>query len=408
MRIPLEFFLLKVSDLGYSDPVQLDTVICRGGILNLGDKSYANAGVYLDTIVLDDDCVNIFQTNLNVVEPLHLDLSVVDLARGEGLGGGVVTANAQEGTGNYLFEWSTGEINQTANNLIGGDNYCVTITDTRAGCSIDTCFIMEFPSQIAATFINDTLDCSYDQTGEIKLEVTIGKPPYQVRLQGIDDPSFTKETIITENDTLFIINNIPAGNFNIFLSNNESIDNFQVEVVAPPEIMINTLEQIDATCFESCDAMLEIEVTGGTGSYDYTWNNNLNAQPIQTDLCAGEYIVVITDENNCVDSTKFLITEPDKSTVGFFNIEPARCFGEASGKATVNFNGAIERVLWDNGETTEVASNLLAGTHQVIVTNELGCESAATVEISQPDAPLIANIDILETIVLWEEIVMVH
>ncbi len=412
---PTGIFSVDVIERGYPDAIKKDTFICRGTVLDVGAKSYANTGVYLDTLV-NGDCVEILETNLVVVEPIALDLRVLSLARGEGEGGGAVNASAQFGTGSYAYEWSSGQTNTVANNLIGGDQYCVTITDRNAGCSVDTCFNMEFPIPITADVINDTLNCSYSEFGQIQLTVTAGKPPYQYRLQGISDPSVIENGVITKNDSIFLIEDIPVGTFNIFVDNAEGGQRFEAEVEAPDPISITLLEQVNPDCAGGATGSLQVEASGGIGELDADFRprpgdiefseflNILQTSDIflpmvdLINLPAAEYTIIVEDANGCRDSTAYTITEPEAATLNFVNVQPVDCFGEANGQATITSNEPIASVQWSNGETTETVTSLTAEIHKVTLINNMGCESTDSIFIPQPSNALTANIDIMEEI----------
>lgn len=390
-------FSIVVAERGYAEPIQADTTICRGEMITVGNNVYVNAGVYLDTIVTPEDCAVIIETNLRVVEALELDLRIGSLARGEGETGGVMVASAQFGTGDYSFEWSSGQTNQVANNLIGGESYCLTITDNNAGCTIDTCFIMEFPIPIRAEITDGTLNCATDISGQIQIVVTAGKPPYQFRLQGIEDPSIIMAGAIAKNDSILIINDLPAGNFNIFISNEEDAQNFVTLITAPPLIGISLVDKFNANCFESCDGRIEVIAVGGTGELSFAWDNGIGDVQNPTGLCAGIYSLTVTDENNCQDSAQFSIIQPAVISAEFSNVQAVACFGEANGQATIIANEPLNTIVWDNGETTETVTNLTAGLHEVELTNGSGCVRTASIEIMEP-SPLMAAIEITEAI----------
>lgn len=394
---PTGNFSVVVAERGYPAPTPRDTIICRGELITVGNNVYVNTGVYVDTIVTDDDCILIMETNLFVVEALALDLRIGNLARGDGEGGGVMVANAQFGTGDYSFEWSSGQTNQVATNLIGGESYCVTVTDNNAGCSIDTCFIMEFPIPITADIQNNMLDCATDASGQVNLIVTAGKPPYQYRLQGIEDPSIIMAGAITQNDSTFIVDNLPAGNYNIFISNEEDAQNFVAQISAPPLLGISLVDRFNASCFESCDGRLEVIAAGGTGELSFAWDNDLGNVQNPTSLCAGIYNLTVTDENNCQDSAQFSIIQPAAIMTEFANVQAVECFGEANGQATLTASEPLDNIIWDNGETTATATALTAGLHEVQLTNGSGCTSTASIEITEPSL-LIADIEITEAI----------
>ncbi len=390
-------FSVIVAERGFDEPTQEDATICRGEMITVGDNVYVNAGRYTDTIVTPEDCAVILITNLRVVEALTLDLRIGSLARGQGEDGGVMVASAQFGTGDYSYAWSDGQTNQVATNLIGGDLYCLTITDNNAGCMIDTCFIMEFPIPIAAEIIDGDLNCATDISGQIQLMVRVGKPPYQYRLQGIEDPSIIVLGAVAKNDTTVLINDLPAGNYNIFISNEEDAQNFVAEISAPPLLGISLVDKANASCFETCDGQLEVIAVGGTGNLSFAWDNDIGTMQNPVDLCAGLYHLTVTDENNCQDSAEFSIIQPAAINIEFTNVQGVECFGETNGQATLIANEPLASIIWDNGSTTQTANDLRGGLHEVRVINTSGCAGSASVEIIEP-SQLIAAIEITEAV----------
>jgi len=401
---PTGTFSIITAEGPYPNPIPLDTVICEGAIYDIGNNSYVNSGTYLDTIITNEDCIEIIETNLRVVTPVQLKLDVGQLARGEGMPGGAMVANVQFGTGAYDYLWSTGSTGPVANNLIGGDQYCVTVTDRNAGCDIDTCFIMPFPIPTLAQITNGTVGCSSDLMGQIQIEITEGRPPYQYQVRGIEDPSFIAIGVIPKNDTLITIVDIPVGNYNIATIDGDNFgDSFIASVSAPDPITITLIEEIDVTCFQACNGSIEVAASGGQGTLDFAWGDGIDNITNPTNFCAGNYTVTVTDENQCQDSMQFTIVEPIAPNIGFFNVNPVECFGEENGTATLTINESINSVEWDNGVTTESVTNLDAGIHKVFITSENGCEYVDSIMITQPDAPLVAAIEVTETIACGED-----
>jgi len=62
--------------------------------------------------------------------------------------------------------------------------------------------------------------------------------------------------------------------------------------------------------FQSGDGEIDSEVTGGTGSYLYSWSSGQSTPDIN-ELDAEEYILTITDDQGCVSTNSILLTEPN-------------------------------------------------------------------------------------------------
>ena len=54
---------------------------------------------------------------------------------------------------------------------------------------------------------------------------------------------------------------------------------------------------------------IDVTVTGGTGVYTYDWSNGDSTEDV-SDLGAGTYSVIVTDENGCSVSIE-VVTSPE-------------------------------------------------------------------------------------------------
>ena len=60
----------------------------------------------------------------------------------------------------------------------------------------------------------------------------------------------------------------------------------------------NSFVKTNETCIDLCDGILTSNPSDGAGDYEYMWSNGETTQTI-SNLCPGEYTVVITDKYNC-------------------------------------------------------------------------------------------------------------
>ncbi len=70
------------------------------------------------------------------------------------------------------------------------------------------------------------------------------------------------------------------------------------------------------------------------------------------------------------------------------------CNGSSNGAAYVGViggNGSYT-YLWSDGQTTDTASNIAAGTYQVTITDQLSCSIDTNVTVLEPDTLLCRHI----------------
>ncbi|NJK82493.1 MAG: hypothetical protein HC912_00405 [Saprospiraceae bacterium] len=110
-------------------------------------------------------------------------------------------------------------------------------------------------------------------------------------------------------------------------------------------------------------------------------------------LTTGEYTVVLTDANGCMDSLTTIITAPDLPVITGIVNDTLNCATDTNGRLTVQFRqgssgGAITSILWSNGNQGESTNpTLQAGEYSVRITDSNSCFAEASASVIAP-APL--------------------
>jgi large repetitive protein len=134
-------------------------------------------------------------------------------------------------------------------------------------------------------------------------------------------------------------------------------------------------------------------ITGGTAPFTYTWSPTGGTNASATGLTAGSYTVVVKDANGCSGTAIVNITQPPALTASATSVNDI-CNGGNNGSATVTANGgtAPYTYIWvPTGQTTATATGLTVGSYTVTVTDNNGCQTQVTVNITQPP-PMIINL----------------
>jgi|GEM_PF-7090238 len=95
------------------------------------------------------------------------------------------------------------------------------------------------------------------------------------------------------------------------------------------------------------------------------------------------------DSKGCSSECSVTINEPAAILNCTITIDnDVLCFGDSNGEATVTAVGGNGGYLflWDNGETTAMATMLNAGVHTVTVTDSKGCSTSCEITINEPSA----------------------
>ncbi|HHG86476.1 MAG TPA: hypothetical protein ENJ82_17120, partial [Bacteroidetes bacterium] len=163
-------------------------------------------------------------------------------------------------------------------------------------------------------------------------------------------------------------------------------DTASIAVTAPVMQLNPTL--VNPSCPGSSDGAITLAPTGGAAPYTYVWSPNVGNGPAITNLSAGTYTIMLTDNNNCMVVDSFILTDPPAIVISTSMTQPT-CFGLMNGSATASGSGGTPpfTYLWQPGNIAgPTASNLGAATYTVFVTDSAGCIDSAMVTVTQPTA----------------------
>jgi hypothetical protein len=163
------------------------------------------------------------------------------------------------------------------------------------------------------------------------------------------------------------------------------IDLDTVIVITEPTQLIAQNTIIQASAGGACDGEIQVVVEGGTGDYTIVWNDpNESSVFTLSNLCAGNYSAVITDENGCevnidavtvavgiseVKNEPGLRVTPNPATTGINvqissnNIEKRYRIFDAAGKQVASGKLQTQNTMID-------ISTLSKGVYQIEVNNE--------------------------------------
>lgn len=390
-------FSVVVRDAGDITPrVTVDTTICAGATYRVGGSNYTESGSYADTLRVFAGCDSIVFSNVTVLPEIQVEIEPIQPGVGVGEPNGIAEVSASGSTGNFSYLWCNGETSIRANNLVGGEECCVTVTDDR-GCEVIECFDVDLVIDLVPSVSGVRLLCNGDQDGTIRFSTINGLPPYDYTWQNADNSLNGSGVIDTEGEEV-LLENLPAGEYTISILDDFHDTTFMALVTQPDplEILVNNVQ--DASCFSFCDGRIEIDAQGGTGNYQWNWEGGTSSNNILPQICAGAYQVTVIDENNCQTTMSFEIGEPAEFIVTAEQVQAVSCFGGDDGQIMVSTNGIPMRYNWSNGANTAAVNNLSVGFYDVTVTNADGCEDITSVEVTQPDAPLEVEIQVQQDI----------
>jgi hypothetical protein len=184
--------------------------------------------------------------------------------------------------------------------------------------------------------------------------------------------------------------------FVIVTDDNGCTSSIEVEITEP---MIMTISETHSdyngcgvSCYGNFDGYIDVTVTGGTGNYIYEWSNDVITEDL-SDIGAGIYSVVVTDENGCSVSVDVEIVECESLSCTYTQ-ENVLCYGNNNGSIDLTCVGETGEYIynWSNGEVSEDLNNLSAGFYGVVITELNGCEYYLNIEILEPEEMVVSGL----------------
>ncbi|MBL4716106.1 MAG: lamin tail domain-containing protein [Bacteroidia bacterium] len=335
------------------------------------DVSSLDVGTYVVTVYDDNMCMEYDSVWIDEPEMLMLTISGTDVMC-NGASSGTAEVSAWGGVTPYMYSWSNGKSTWKVTSLAAG-TYSATVIDDN-GCWYDTSVVIDEPSALTVTINSTNALCNGDSNGDAAVTASGGTGAYTYMW----NTSATTQTI----------SGLGAGPYSVDVTDdNNCVSTGNVTITEPSPIVITT-DSTDESAAGAADGSASVVVTGGTGSYTYSWSDGAITAN-NTGLKAGTYTATVTDENDCVaieevtvnvgtgifesmNNVKFKVyPNPSK---GSFNLEVKL----ESKTEIVVYDYIGQSVYFDNIDETgminkEIAfENLPKGVYWLKLTNEQG------------------------------------
>lgn len=316
-------------------------------------------GTYSVTVIDASGCVG--NQSVTITSPAAFVVNATTMDAGCGGSNGSATANVTGGTGPYTYSWNTNPvtIGQTANGLAPG-NYVVSIRDARNCPATGTATVGGSTALAIASTATDA-SCYGISDGTITLTTNGGS----------GNITYSWSPNVSNGPTAA---NLAAGNYTVVASDGNCSATTTVTINQPNEIIING-NTTNVSCATAANGSISISVSGGTGSYLYSWSNGASTAEI-TGLSGGVYNVTVTDENGCTAMASFDVLEPTALGLSF-NIVNANCqYNDGSVVPIVTGGTLPYDYSWSNNQQSENLIDVEAGVYTLTVTDANGCQIA--------------------------------
>ena len=232
---------------------------------------------------------------------------------------GAVIGNSGPG-GSYNYEWNTGVFGPEINELSAGV-YTYTITDSATGCTTE-CEVELVADEMLQVFLSpqDSILCDLSNS-IINVIAQGGVPPFTYMWEdGSDDQERT---------------GLPSGTYSVTVTDANGCTGETTQLI---EFLEGNINPIVVSNISGCDVdelpfgLFTVEfVQGGTAPYTYSWSNGSTGAETDVEF-QDQVTLTVTDANGCVADRDYTYMPLD--------------------------HRAISGIVWEDGETNPVGSNL--------------------------------------------------
>lgn len=308
---------------------------------------------------------------------------------------GSIDVTTTGGTSPYSYEWTNSTYQLSTNvedlNNFPSDTYYMVITDLHGCQFLDTFFISE-PPLLTGTTVGVDILCKYDATGEIDLTIQGGVTPYLYQWTN------SSGTLVGTTQDLV---NLVADTYDLLATDaNGCTFETSVTLVEPDDTLGFIVEAFPVICHGDATGYIELEATGGTPLYSVLWSSADTIMNI-SDLTAGWYEFLITDDHGCQIGDSVEVTQPDLLLANEV-VTDVTCHGYYDGIIDINPSGGNPpySYTWYNSDyalsaQTQDLVNFPADTYQLELTDSLGCFTEIFVDLPEPD-PIVIEAETID------------
>jgi gliding motility-associated-like protein len=421
-----------------------DSSVTPGGLIN----SSLLAGAHTVTVISQAGCsftqsfqisqsVNNVGVSISITQPIICNAST----------SGALLATPIGGTSPYTYAWSNGSGQSGISGLSGG-NYSVVVTDA-TGCSASSSINFSAPDGIDILPTILPANCSLNG-GEINIEVSGGFAPYvanwsdgqsgfqvtglqvgNLTVTIIDSIGCQKSTVFAvpggvapstnvavstptscasvadgyiylaafgttgpytalwpDSNTSFIRSDLAAGAYNVLVTDGVGCSSIANITVVPGPSLSGAFVYQEDLCGTS-NGSATIQVSGGFSPYSYAWTTGDATQSI-TSQPTGPVSIVVTDNNSCQETFNGFIPSGLASAPVISVSSSISCHD--SSDATIQVISPLTpQVIWLDGPTSVIRSDVGAGTYTAFVSQGFGCSDTVSVTVPNPPS-MVASI----------------
>ncbi len=373
-----------------------------GRLNNIGPEKYA-------LTITDANNCQLIITDIDLFEPPVLEVvlerqSVISCHGNNETGSivaivdGGVPFNSRLG---YEYRWYNATNNQPleTNNpvlsRVGAGMYYVSITDAIGTTVQSESFELEEPDRLVVRFETDYVNCGDEEDWSIDALVDGGTPPYRYQW---NTGAGSRQ-----------LEGVFAGTYSVSITDSRGC-------ITEGEVIVNVPEQLSLDysttmpiCYGGCSGGIVLDVVGGVPPYNYVWNTGMIEKDL-SNICAGDYEVIITDSKGCQITQQITVNNPEQLIVSLGE-DITLCVDQTTVlDASITDAGATYQWSATNGFTSNSSIIEVSepGIYDVLVTSSEGCEATGSIFIESSNDVIQAEFVTSTQVFAGEKFVVVN
>lgn len=295
----------------------------------------------------------------------HADISCY------GFSNGWAKVYIQNGTGGYVYQWSSGQTSDSIYNLAAGI-YNVTVTDTVNNCVQYASVQITEPPKFITSISSTPPTCTGTNNGVAIVSVTGNPLDYNYNW--------------SEGQTTQVADSLASGIFTVTVTSFNGCIEVDSVTVANAFPVINSINITNITCTGMQNGTATVNVIGNPNYYSFYWSDGQQTETANQ-LEAGTYSVTVTDSTGCMETDSILITEPLPISINY-GLNNVLCNGDSSGQITLNVNGGSAPYMYSINQglfqSNPAFTGLGTGTYDIVVKDLFNCSDSVIVLVTEP------------------------
>lgn len=349
---------VTVTPIGGNPPISfswVNPVSTNSTITNLC------GGTYFVQMTDAQGCIRTSSVNVNSAVNMTItpNLTPPDC----GATNGVIVANVTGGSGIYTYTWSPVAGSTPTLSNVGPGTYTLFVND---GACTQSAVVVINSFDAPVIFFNQLdVACSGSCTGVVAITPTLGTPGYTVNW--------------SNGNTTNTVTNLCQGVITVTVTDAAgciAAQSFTINEADPLNLSLPIITELN--CNNDCNGSIALVPSGGTIPYVISWIPATTLTPSNplTNLCAGSYTGIVTDNNGCAKTATFDLVNPPAYSITA-TILDATCNSSNDGAITTIVNGGTPAYTFTwSGPATSTAqslSNVPSGTYTFSTVDSKGC-----------------------------------